>query len=78
MTITLTMKKPGRSFGFLSFLALLFVLCTFVFVLKTAIDAWQEKKREEWPSVMATITQRTARKSAPGRRGEWYIELELR
>jgi hypothetical protein len=39
-------------------------------VVKTAIDAYQEHKRAEWPSVVATISQETVRKIPPGSRGE--------
>jgi hypothetical protein len=70
MAIALRLGRSGQPIGYLSVLGFLFVFFTLVMVVKTAIDAYQEHKRAEWPSVVATISQETVRKIPPGSRGE--------
>ena len=78
MAIAFRYGKSNRPVGYLSVLGLLFVLCTLAMIVKTAIDAYQENKRANWPRAVATITQQTVRKIPAGSHGEWYIESTLR
>jgi uncharacterized protein DUF3592 len=78
MAITLRYEKASGSrslvpsvFGFaFGFVALLLIV-------KTPIDVYRENKQAKWPSVVATITHSTVRKSY--HKGfEWHIETEVR
>ena len=46
-------------------------------IVKTPIDSYQESKQANWPSVVATITQQTVRRTY-SRGYQWHIETEVR
>jgi Protein of unknown function (DUF3592) len=78
MAITLRYEKSGRSrsvvypvFGFS------FGVVALLLIVKTPIDVYRESKQAKWPSVVATITQRTVRRTY-SRGYQWHIETEVR
>jgi hypothetical protein len=58
-------------FGFL------FGLVAVVMIFKTPIDVYREGNQAKWPSVVATITQQTVRRTY-SRGYQWHIETEVR
>lgn len=46
-------------------------------ILKAPMDAYRESRQAKWPSVVATITQQTVRKTY-SRGYQWRIETEVR
>ncbi len=78
IALAFRLGRSGRPGGYLSALAFLFLVCTLVIIVKTAMDAYHEKQHAAWPMVVATITKQTVRKIPAGSRGEWYIESALR
>jgi hypothetical protein len=46
-------------------------------IVKTPIDVYRESGQAKWPSVVATITQQTVRKTY-SRGYQWHIETEVR
>jgi hypothetical protein len=78
MAIILRYEKSNRSwsvvppvFGFA------FGVVALLIIVKIPIDVYRENKQAKWPSVVATITQSSVRKSY--HKGfEWRIETEVR
>jgi hypothetical protein len=58
-------------FGFL------FGVVALVMIVKTPIDVYRESQQAKWPSVVATITQQTVRRTY-SRGYQWHIETEVR
>jgi hypothetical protein len=78
MAITLRYEKSGqsRSLVYLVF-GFSFGLVALIMILKTPIDVYRESQQTKWPTVVATITQQTVRRTY-NRGYQWYIETEVR
>ena len=78
MAITLRRGKSSGSWPFVSFVfGFAFGVVALLLIVKIPTEVYRENKQAKWPSVVATITQSTVRKSY--HMGyEWHIETEVR
>jgi len=78
MAITLRYEKASGSWSLVpSVFGFAFGVVALLLIVKIRIDVYRENKQAKWPSVVATITQSTVRKSY--HKGyEWHIETEVR
>lgn len=78
MAITLRYEKSSQSRSLVYLvLGLSFGLVPLIMILKTPIDAYRESRQAKWPSVVATITQQTVRRTY-SRGYQWHIETDVR
>ena len=78
MVITLRYEKSSQSWSLVYLLfGFSFGLVALIMVLKAPIDAYRESRQAKWPSVVATITQQTVRRTY-SRGYQWHIETEAR
>ena len=80
MAIELRYQRSSRPSGYAMFASLIgyiLVFCCMVLIVKTPLDIYKEKKQAQWPSVLATIEQRTVQRTY-SRGYQWHIETEVR
>jgi hypothetical protein len=78
MAITLRYEKSTQSWSLVYLVfGFSFGLVALIMILKTPIDAYRESQQAKWPSVVATITQQTVRRTY-SRGYQWHIETEVR
>ena len=78
MAITLRYEKSSQSWSLVYLVfGFSFGLVPLIMILKTPIDAYRESRQAKWPSVVATITQQTVRRTY-SRGYQWQIETEVR
>lgn len=78
MAITLRYEKSGGSWSLVPLVfGFAFGVVALLLILKIPIDVYRDNRQAKWPSVVATITLSTVRKTY--HKGyEWQIETEVR
>ena len=78
MEFTLRNEKSSQSWSLIYLVfGFSFGLVALIMILKAPIDAYRESRQAKWPSVVATITQQSVRRTY-SRGYQWHIETEAR